>query len=122
MSVKNKLEFLDQPEDLKLTDFEGMLIARNLMFQKIYKLPKSRWTTLSDKVINVPINNEDIISTVALLPRTPKDAQLIGISLKRRLEYKNPYKVQLINPNKVKNVLEMLKKSRNPYYQCNIEE
>ena len=102
MSVKNKLKLDPQDEDLQLTDFEGTLIARNIIFQKIYQLPKSRWTALSDKVINVPINSEDVKNTVALLPRTPKDAQLIGISLKRKLEYKTTYKAQLVNPHKVK--------------------
>ena len=66
-------------ENMLLKDMEGSLIAKNLLFAKIYQLPKSRWTALSDKIINVPINNDDIKDTISLLPRTPKEAQLIGI-------------------------------------------
>ena len=87
MSVKNKLRLETQDESLKLTELEGSLIAKNLIFQKIYQLPKSRWTALTDKIINVPITNEDILNTVESLPRTPKEAGLIGVALKRKLEY-----------------------------------
>merc|ERR1712030_246214 len=103
--------------NLQLTELEGVLIAKNLIFQKIYKLPKSRWTALTDRIINVPINDEDILNTVESLPRTPKEAGLIGVSLKRRLEYKNTHKRQLVNPEKVQRMLEVLKQAGNPHYQ-----
>ena len=77
MSVNNKLKLEDLKEDMVLTDMEGSLIAKNLLFAKIYQLPKSRWTALSDKIINVPITNEDIKNTISLLPRTPKEANLL---------------------------------------------
>ena len=64
MSVKNNLSLQVQDDNLKLTELEGSLIAKNIPFQKIYQLPKSRWTALTDKVINIPINDEDIINTV----------------------------------------------------------
>ena len=81
MSVTNKLKLAKQDESLNLTELEGSLIAKNLIFQKIYQLPKSRWTALTDRIINVPITNEDILNTVQALPRTPKEAGLIGVSL-----------------------------------------
>ena len=34
------------------------------MFQKIYYLPKSRWTALKDRVINIPVEKENIINTI----------------------------------------------------------
>ena len=92
MSVRNRLSLQPQDENLNLTELEATLIAKNIPFQKIYQLPKSRWTALSDKVINVPINDEDIVKTVDLLPKTPKEARLVGVSLKRKLEYKNTHK------------------------------
>ena len=64
MSVKNKLGLEKQDETLKLTELEGSLIAKNLIFQKIFQLPKSRWTVLTDKIMNVPVTNEDINNTV----------------------------------------------------------
>ena len=117
MAVKNNLRLERQDETLQLTELEGALIAKNLIFQKIYQLPKSRWTALTDRIINVPINDEDILNTVQLLPRTPKEAGLIGVSLKRRLEYKNTHKRQLVNPDKILRMLDMLKKAGNPHYQ-----
>ena len=92
MSVRNNLELDQLSENLILTELEGVLIAKLIPFQKIYQLPKSRWTALKDRIINVPINDEDIVKTVNLLPRTPKEAELIGVSLKRKLEYKGKHK------------------------------
>ena len=72
---------------------------------------------MTDKIVNVPITNEDINNTIELLPRTPREAGLIGVALKRKLEYKNTHKHQLVNPEKILRMLELLKKSGNPYYQ-----
>ena len=117
MSVKNKLELEKQDEKHVLTELEGNLIAKSILFSKIHQLPKSRWTVLKDKVINIPINDSDIINTIKQLPRTPKDAQLIGVALKRKMEFKNKHARQLINPKKVIDMLDLLKRSGNPYYQ-----
>ena len=117
MSTKNHLRLEKQDESLKLTELEGSLIAKNLIFQKIYQLPRSRWTTLKDRIINVPITTDDIINTVESLPRTPKEAGLIEVALKRRLEYKNTHKQQLVNPGKILELLALLQQSGNPHYQ-----
>ena len=121
-SVKNCLELHNtdaelKKEDLWLTELEGSLIAQNIVFQKIYQLPKSRWTGLKDKVINVPISTDSINNTLSLLPRTPAQAGLIGISLKRKKEMKNTHKQQLINPDKIFRMLQKLKESGSPYHQ-----
>ena len=47
----------------------------------------------------------------------PKEAGLIGVELKRKKEYKNTHKQQLINPEKLYRMLDTLKKAGNPYYQ-----
>ena len=104
-------------QELNLTELEGALIAKNIIFQKIYQLPKSRWTALKDRVINVPIEDEAIINTLQQMPRTPKEAGLIGVALKRKEEYKNTHCQQLINPDKLFKMLEKLKTSKNPHYQ-----
>ena len=75
MSTENglKLEETDKQikdQNLELTELEGALIAKNIIFQKIYQLPKSRWTALKDRVINVPINEDSIINTLEQMPRT----------------------------------------------------
>ena len=42
---------------------------------------------------------------------------MIGVALKRKIEYKNTHKHQLIDPEKLFKVLEKLKKSKNPHYK-----
>ena len=49
MSVNNGLKLYESDESLKeqqlnMTELEGALISKNIIFQKIYQLPKSRWT------------------------------------------------------------------------------
>ena len=89
MSAMNGLQLAETDESIKeqnldLTELEGALIAKTIIFQKIYQLPKSRWTALKDRLINVPINNDDILNTVEKMPRTPNEAGLIGVALKRK--------------------------------------
>ena len=84
---------------------------------KIFQLPKSRWTALKDKIVNVPVNDDDIINTVSKLPRTPAEAGLIEVDLKRKKEYKNSHVKQLIDPKKCFKMLELLKRNGNKYYR-----
>ena len=65
MSAMNGLKIHEQDQELELTELEGNLIAKNIVFMKIFQLPKSRWTGLKDKIINVPVNDSDILNTVA---------------------------------------------------------
>ena len=69
MSVCNGLDIIhsDNP-DLQLSELENNLIALRIMFQKIYYLPKSRWTGLKDRVINIPYfgRTGGVISKVVL--------------------------------------------------------
>ena len=51
------------------------------------------------------------------MPRTPNEAGLIGVALKRKKEYKNTHKNQLINPEKLFKILNKLKLSGNKHYQ-----
>jgi hypothetical protein len=49
MSIKNGLQLSEtykeiKDQNLQLTELDGALIAKNIIFQKIYQLPKSRWT------------------------------------------------------------------------------
>ena len=117
MSAKNGLKMHPQDPELELTDLEGSLISRSIVFMKIFQLPKSRWTALRDKIVNVPINEDDIINTITRLPRTPQEAGMIEVDLKRKVEYQNSHQKQLINPDKCFKMLEVLKKHGNPHYQ-----
>ena len=84
---------------------------------EIFQLPKSRWTALKEKIINIPVNDSDILNTITSLPRTPTEAGLIEVDLKRKVEYQNSHIRQLINPEKCFKMLELLKKAGNIHYQ-----
>ena len=93
------------------------MIALNIPFQKIYRLPKSRWPAMKDKTINIPIHESDIIQTVQFLPRTPSEAGIVPVNLKRKKSYKNSHKSQYISVPKLFAALESLYKLGNKYYQ-----
>ena len=57
------------------------------------------------------------MNTLDQMPRTPKDAGLIGVALKRKKEYKNSHKHQLIDPSKLFKMLDKLKRCGNTYYK-----
>ena len=95
---QNNMQIDPQPEELKLTELESSLIARNIQFQKIHMLPTSRYTANSDKIINVPVPEDSALNTINRLPRTPDEAGIIGVELKQKLGLKNPHqKGQMIN-------------------------
>ena len=118
MSVSNGLSLkrLCDP-DLKLSEIENSLIAQNIIFQKIFLLPKSRMSAVKDRLVNVPITAGDVINTVKNIPRTPKEAGLIQVKLKRQLKYKSYHKQEYIDPNKIFKILKYLKDAKHPFYQ-----
>ena len=70
LSIFNDLKLEKIPEELKLTEVENQLIARDILFMKLKLLPKSRIGAMVDRVVNVPLEDKDIISNVTTLPRT----------------------------------------------------
>ena len=68
-------------QSLQLSELENNLIALNIVFQKIHLKPKSRWSGTHDRLVNVPIGEQDIMNTVQQLPRSPVDACIIPVSL-----------------------------------------
>ena len=103
MCKKNSLEPpIELPDCLNnLTNLEKQLIVKNLIFIKVRQLPKTRMSALNDRVINVPIEDDNIAKTVASLPRTENSSGMINIGLKRKLNMKNLHKFGLISPNRV---------------------
>ena len=96
---------------------ENNLIARRILFKKIYQLPKSRMAAMKDKLVNIPIREDDISSTLHSLPRTPLEGGLVEIKLKRKIEYKNYHRQKYVNPSKIFNAVHYLKDAGNPFYQ-----
>ena len=82
---QNNMQIDPQPDEMKLTELEANLISRNIQFQKIFQLPTSRYTAMKDKIINVPVPEESALNTINSLPRTPNEAGLIGVEVKRKL-------------------------------------
>jgi hypothetical protein len=88
-------------KDFHLTELENNLIAKRIMFQKIYQLPKSRMAACKDHLINIPIASEDVMNTLQSLPRTPEEAGLLEVKLKRKLDYKNTHQQAYIDTKKI---------------------
>ena len=86
MSNKNKLQifnenhpkYLSEYEYLKnLSELENCMIAQNILFMKMFALPKSRMSAFKDRLVNIPIDINDISNTLKSLPRTPSEAGIV---------------------------------------------
>ena len=88
---------------------------------RIYLLPKSRWSAIKDKLINVPIPESVIQQTIDILPKLPTKAGLIPVKFKRKKSYKNVHKEEVIDPNKVIKTLKFLVKNHPAYKDINID-
>ena len=117
MCNQNNLQFVNVKSypALQLSDLEQQLIALNILFQKIVLLPKSRMNALKDKIVSVPINPTDVVETLTKLPRTPAEAQLSVVQLKRRLNFPGVHNQQLIDIRKVVQALRIFKPSLQRY-------
>ena len=124
MCHQNNLNFvnIDDHPELKLSELEQQLIALNLIFQKIVLLPKSRMNAMKDRTVNVPISPTDVVETLTKLPRTPADARLAVVQLKRRLNYPGVHNQQLIDMRKVLQALKTFITMGNPHYQNIFED
>ena len=119
MCNQNNLQFvnIEKHPELELSELEQQLIALNLIFQKIVLLPKSRWNAMKDLTVNVPIAPSDVVETLTKLPRTPADARLAVVQLKRRLNYPGVHNQQSIDMQKVLKALQTFISMKNPHYQ-----
>ena len=86
---------------------------------KIHKLPKSRMGAVKDKIVNVPITEEDVRNTLNVLLRTPNEAGIIAVKIKRKQQYKSAHKEEYVSVDKVKKALILLKELGHKYYQFN---
>ena len=104
-AYKNRLEVDPIPSNLEdLNDLEEPLIARRIIFLKIFNLPVSRWYMNKDHSINIPIDEDQILNTldaVTQFPRMPNEAGIIPVDLKRRMMYNNTHKSDLVQPTKI---------------------
>ncbi|WAR11596.1 PIF1-like protein, partial [Mya arenaria] len=114
----NNLEVPAAPPVLsELSSLEVRLLCKRYPFMKLVALPKGRQSGIKGSVVNVPVNCEQVCST---LPRTPGTAGIIPLKLKRKQQYKGYVKFQYIRPEKIMLALRWLQK-HNVHYK-NIEE
>ena len=116
MSTFNGLELDKVPEELELTDYEEQLIALNMLFIKIFKLKKSGMNAVDGRVINVPLEVEDVANTVTQLPRNFEDAKLVPVNWKRKLSMAGSHIQAYVRPDMLTKAVEKLKQLRNPHY------
>ena len=119
MSHKNGLDLVDLEgrDELKLTELENALIAKNILFQMFVQLPKSRMTATKKQMVSIPIFDQDIVNTMQSLPRMPSDAGIVKVQLKRKKSMKNTHLERFISPNKLIDALRTLKQLGNKHYQ-----
>ena len=96
-----------------LTDLESRLIAKRLLFMKIFKLPKGAHQGIKGSVVNVPA---DVTKIASVLPRVPSQSGLIGLKLKRDLKYKSAVSSQTIRPQVVLYALAYLVQNNPSHY------
>ena len=74
-------------------------------------------SAVKDRLVYVPVGPADILNTLKNIPRTPREAGLLQVKFKRKLNYKNYHKQEYIDPKKIFKTLQHLKQSGHPYYQ-----
>ena len=117
INVSNGFSLDDVPEELKLTDLEQQLIAKVLLFMKVLPMTKkSKVPKIIDRVINVPLHDEDISKTISSLPRSLDDAAVVDVMFKRKLDLKNPHNHEFIKRSTLIKALKKLKELKNPFY------
>ena len=119
VSHKNKLELFNikQYECLNLSEAETALISTTILYQMFYRLPKSLWAGVKNRIVSVPILETDIKETIKCLPRTPSQAGLVKVKLKRKKSMKNTHLEQYINVEKTIEALNLLINLDNPFYR-----
>ena len=115
----NGLKFVKQPPELQdLEDLEVTLFAKRILFIKIFDMPVSRWKKTTDRAINVPIPEKDILDNLhkaMTYPRLPDEAGWIPLGLKRKKEYRNTHILKYVRPEKIMKATKWLKEN-NPIY------
>ena len=74
-----------------------------------------------NRVINVPITDDNIAKRVNSLPRSEDNSGMVNVGLKRKLNMKNYHKHGLINPNRVYKVCEYLVKNHPAYKEIRLK-
>ena len=118
----NGLALTEVPDCLKIGELGNQLLAKKLIFIKIRPLPKTGMKSVFDRVINIPIPDDDVIKTVTCLPRNPENDGLVNVKLKRKLEYKRVVNEEIVDRKKLIDALEFLQKNHSSYSNITVSE
>ena len=72
---------------------------------------------IKDRCVCVPIDDQTVTDTLKQLPRTPLEACIVPIKLKRKKEYKGVHLKEYVNVEKMHDALKTLKNQGHPEYQ-----
>ena len=118
MSIHNGLKLDEIPQELLLSDPEEQLIALDLLFIKIFKLPSaSRMRATKGKMVNVPLEGIDVMKTLDVLPRKFEESFQIPVNLKRKQSMIKPHISVMIKPHRLIAAVTKLKQLGNIHYQ-----
>ena len=119
----NNLQVPQTPEELiGLTDLELQLLSKFILFLKVRQLPKTRMTVLNDRVICVPIEDDDVVKTVDTLPRNKNNNGHMWVMYKRQKGKKSYYLSEMVRPETVYRALHSLKKYHPAYKDIKIDQ
>jgi hypothetical protein len=116
ISVFNALSLDDIPDELNLTELEVQLIAKTILFMKIRMLPKTRMGAIVDRVINVPLEDDDIVRTVQSFPRLLSESAVLPVKFKRMKTLTNAYMEAFVRPQKLIDAVLKLQELGHPHY------
>ena len=116
MCAENGLKVSEKAFQLQhLTSMEKQLIKKDLPFLKLRELPKTRMDCVNDRIINIPISDDDVVKNVTQLPRTSENNGIINLKWKRRLKYKSYYRMEVVRPKETYEALLFLKDNHPEY-------
>ena len=105
----NELQVPNVPPTLQgLHDMELQMLARDLMFVKYRQLPVTRMKAINDRVICVPLEDDDVIKNVNKLPRNKDNNGLVWVIYKRQKNKKSHYLSEMVRPERVYEALQSL--------------
>ena len=116
----NNLDLDVVPDELsKLNSIEIRLVSKRIPFMKMVALPRGRQTAIHGPAVNIPTNLDTICR---LLPRLPKNSEILPMKLKRRLSYKGHYMYDSVHPETMMTALYWLQANNILYRDININE
>ena len=116
-SIMNGMTVEQIPVELDINCIENQLIAKNVLFAKLIKLPKSRIDGMKDRVVNVPIEDQDVLNTIESFPRNLDEGAIIPVQFKRMKSMKNVHVAAFVKPIILYKAVACLKAKGHPSYQ-----